>query len=426
MCEIKCAVFDLDGTLNQSEEGIFKCTQYALQEMHLPPLDEATLRKFIGPPLGWSFKEYCGMSEEEAEEALRLYRVRYNDVGLFENCVYPGVRRLLRTLKRQGWYVAMATGKPEIPARRIMKYFRLDKYFDRMVGTGEHMGADKEQLIRTALPEKWDTAWMIGDRKFDVEGGRAVGIHTIGVGYGYGTEAELREAGCEAYAETVQDVIDILCPGAPVPEGYFVSMEGLDGSGKTTQIDLLTEGLTRFGFEVQHSREPGGCPVAEEIRKVILDRNNKDMEAVAEAYLYAASRAQHVRQVIRPALSAGKLLLCDRFVDSSVAYQGGGRKLGVDRVLNINASAVDGTLPTATVYLELDHVTALMRRCKATEPDRIEMETEQFHARVEKAYHELIDRDPARFVVVDAARDKETIAAAVLAGVLDKLTEAEA
>ncbi len=202
-------------------------------------------------------------------------------------------------------------------------------------------------------------------------------------------------------------------------------MEGLDGSGKTTQIEMLTQSLTRFGFEVQHSREPGGCPVAEEIRRVILDRNNKDMEAVAEAYLYAASRAQHVRQVIRPALSAGKLLLCDRFVDSSVAYQGGGRKLGVDQVLNINASAVDGTLPTATVYLELDHVTALMRRCRATELDRIEMETEQFHARVEKAYHELIDRDPARFVVVGAARDKEAIAADVLAGVLDKLTEAE-
>ena len=426
MCEVKCAVFDLDGTLTESEEGIFNCVQHALRGMDRPELDNATLRKFVGPPLGWSFQEYCGMTDEETDRALKLYRERYNDVGLFENRVYAGIRRLLRTLKQQGWYVAIATGKPEVPAKRIIKYFRLEKYFDRIVGTGEHMGAEKDQLIRAALPETWDTAWMIGDRKFDIEGGRKVGIHTIGVGYGYGTEEELREAGCEHYAPTVQDVIDILCPEAPTPAGYFVSMEGLDGSGKTTQIEKLSDGLSRYGFEVQHSREPGGCPVAEVIRGVILDRKNTDMEPVAEAYLYAASRAQHVRQVIRPALKAGKLLLCDRFVDSSVAYQGGGRSLGVDQVLNINASAVDGTLPTATVYLELDHVTALMRRCKATEPDRIEMEAEQFHARVEDAYHDLIRRDPARFVVVDASRTPDEIANDVLEGVLDKLTEAEA
>lgn len=425
MREIKCAVFDLDGTLTQSEEGIFNCVRYALDQMGMPQHDEAVMRRFVGPPLGWSFREYSGMNEAQVEQALKLFRKRYNDVGLFENQVYPGIRRLLRTLKQEGWYVAVATGKPEIPAKRILAYFHLDRYFDRIVGTHEHQAAEKKEMIINALPEKWDEAWMIGDRSFDVDGGRAVGIHTIGVGYGYGTEEELRGCGCDHYAETVQDVMDILCPGAKAPKGYFVSMEGLDGAGKSTQIALLTQELERFGFEVKHSREPGGCPVAEKIRDLLLDRENAAMAPMTEALLYAASRAQHVREVIRPTLAEGKLLLCDRFVDSSVAYQGGGRQLGVEQVLAMNEPAVDGTLPCATVYLELEHRQALKRRTAASTPDRIEMETEQFHARVEAAYHALIARDPERFVVVDAARAPEEIARDVLTGVLAKLTEAE-
>jgi hypothetical protein len=153
---------------------------------------------------------------------------------------------------------------------------------------------------------------MVGDRRFDVEGGRAVGLHTVGVGYGYGTEEELRRAGCEAYAATVEELIGLLCPGQEAPAGAFLSMEGVDGSGKTTQMDLLEDGLDRYGFEVVRSREPGGCPVAEEIRRVLLDRKNVGMTDVTEALLYAASRAQHVRQVIRPAVKAGKVLLSDR------------------------------------------------------------------------------------------------------------------
>ena len=165
--------------------------------------------------------------------------------------------------------------------------------------------------------------------------------------------------------------------------------------------------------------------MAEKIRDLLLDRENAAMAPVTEVLLYAASRAQHVREVIRPTLAEGKLLLCDRFVDSSVAYQGGGRQLGVEQVLAMNEPAVDGTLPCATVYLELEHRQALKRRTAASTPDRIEMETEQFHARVEAAYHALIARDPERFVVVDAARTPEEIARDVLTGVLAKLTEAE-
>ena len=149
------------------------------------------------------------------------------------------------------------------------------------------------------------------------------------------------------------------------------------------------------------------------------------MTAEAEALLFAASRAQHVREVIRPTVAAGKVLLCDRFVDSSVAYQGGGRELGVQRVLDINAPAVDGTMPAATVYLDIDHTAAMARRSAASELDRMELEAETFHARVEAAYRELIARDPARFVVVDATRKQEEIGEDAAARVLARLMEAE-
>lgn len=422
----KAVIFDLDGTLTQSEEGIFNCVAYAAGKLGFPVPDAAALHKFVGPPLTYSFHEYMGMDEQTALRAVEVYRERYTTVGLFENRVYPGIRRLLRTLKRLGWYVGIATGKPQGPAERIIEHFGLSRYFDKIVGPTGNIGAEKEGLIRAALPDQYDEAWMVGDRKFDIEGGRAVGIRTLGVGYGYGDEAELRTAGCDAYAATVQDVIDILCPGADVPEGAFLSIEGLDGSGKTTQINLITDAMDRYGYEVLHSREPGGCKVAEAIRQVLLDVDNVGMDGVTEAMLYAAARAQHVREVIRPAVKAGKVLLCDRFVDSSVAYQGGGRQLGVQRILDINAPAVDGTLPMATIYLDIDHETSLKRRSAASTLDRIEMEADSFHARTEAAYRELIARDPRRFIVVDAAQTPEEIGKQVAERVLARLMEAEA
>lgn len=423
----QAVIFDLDGTLTQSEEGIWNCVRHAADRLGYPHPDGDTLRKFIGPPLMYSFMTYMGMDEDKAREAVQIYRERYTTVGLYENRVFPGIRRLLRTLRRAGWYIGIATGKPQETSEQVIAHFGLDKFFDRIVGPdGGTAHPDKEQLIRKALPESYDEAWMVGDRRFDVEGGLAAGIHTMGVGYGYGSEEELRGAGCEVYAPTVQAVIDTLCPGAKVPEGAFLSMEGLDGSGKTTQIALLTSALQRYGFEVQHSREPGGCPVAEAIRGVLLSRDNVGMTDVAEALLYAASRAQHVHDVIRPAVAAGRVLLCDRFVDSSVAYQGGGRQLGVQKVLDINAPAIESCLPMATVYLDIDHRESLRRRCAASEPDRMEMEADSFHARVEAAYKELIARDPARFVVVDATGSPEDIGREIAGQVLARLMEAEA
>ena len=144
-----------------------------------------------------------------------------------------------------------------------------------------------------------------------------------------------------------------------------------------------------------------------------------------EALLYAAARAQHVRELIRPAVAEGKVVLCDRYLDSSAAYQGGGRKLGVEKVLQINAPAVDGTLPDLTVYLEIGHRKALERRCAASEPDRLEMEAESFHARVEEGYHQLISLDPDRFAVVNAEGDRDEIAKQTAEQVLKHLMEME-
>ena len=207
--------------------------------------------------------------------------------------------------------------------------------------------------------------------------------------------------------------------------GAFLSMEGPDGSGKGTQLEKLLDTLDRYGYEVIPTREPGGTPIGEKIRQILLDRENTGMTDETEALLYASSRAQLVREVVRPAIRGGRIVLCDRFVDSSAAYQGGGRQMGIERILRINEPAVDGTMPDLTVYLDIDHRTAMARRCAASIPDRLEMEAESFHARVEEGYHQLIAMNPGRFAVVNAAGDREEIAAEIARRVLEKLLETE-
>ena len=425
-CELKDTwiLFDLDGTLTRSEEGIWNCAKHAVKQMGLPEPDAATLRKFIGPPLLYSFQTFLGMTREQAEEAQRIYRERYTTVGMYENRVYPGVRTMLRTLWKQGAKLGVVTGKPAYPTGKILEHFGFDRFLSTVVCATDAR-AEKVHLIRDALPENCGEAWMVGDRCFDMEGGKAAGIHTLGVTYGYGSEQELLDTGAEKIAHTPVEILDILCPDAERGRGAFLSVEGLDGSGKGTQIERLSDALDRWGFEVVHTREPGGTPIGEKIREILLDRENAAMTDVTEALLYAAARAQHVREVIRPQTAAGRVVLCDRYLDSSAAYQGGGRMLGVEQVLAINAPAVDGTLPDLTVYLDIDHRKAMARRCAATEPDRLETEPESFHARVEDGYHQLIEQDPERFAVVNAEGDRDAIAAEIAGKVLARLTEAE-
>ncbi|MBR0319733.1 MAG: HAD hydrolase-like protein [Clostridia bacterium] len=167
-------IFDLDGTLTDSGEGIFNCVRYTLDKMNLPQLDDATLRRFIGPPLAESFMNYCGMDEETAREATRIYRERYVPIGWKENTVYPGIRALLRHLKEQGVYLAVATGKPQNTAQTVLDYFGLSEYMDRIAGpmAGE-LHANKADLIRRVLPEN-AKALMVGDTAGDVKGGHGL------------------------------------------------------------------------------------------------------------------------------------------------------------------------------------------------------------------------------------------------------------
>jgi dTMP kinase len=186
----------------------------------------------------------------------------------------------------------------------------------------------------------------------------------------------------------------------------FVTFEGLDGSGKTTQAELLRARLEADGEEVVSTREPGGTALGEHIRQLVLHGGH--VTPWAEALIYAAARAQHVDEVIRPALERGAVVICDRYVDSSVAYQGVARGLGLERVLELNLAAVGGLLPIRTFLLLLDPagVSARLRR----EHDRLEREGDDFHARVDEGYRELADRFPERIVVLDATRPPETIA----------------
>ncbi len=186
----------------------------------------------------------------------------------------------------------------------------------------------------------------------------------------------------------------------------FVTFEGLDGSGKTTQADLLRARLEEEGRDVVATREPGGTELGERLRDLVLHGGH--VARWAEALLYAAARAQHVDEVIRPALDRGATVVCDRYLDSSVAYQGAGRQLGVDRVLELNLAAVDGLLPDRTFLLRLEPRDVPARI--ARDHDRLEREGEDFRRRVDAGYRELAARYPERILVLDATRPADELA----------------
>lgn len=190
-------------------------------------------------------------------------------------------------------------------------------------------------------------------------------------------------------------------------QGIFISIEGPDGSGKSTQISFIKEYLENKNFEVILTREPGGTLIGEKIRSIILDVNHKQMSNMTEALLYAASRAQHVEEVIKPALEQGKVVICDRFVDSSIAYQGYGRKLG-ESVEIINSYAIAGCMPVLTLLLKLDPQIGTSRINDCVK-DRLEQEKLQFHQDVYEGYLEIERRYKGRVVGIDASRNIEDI-----------------
>jgi dTMP kinase len=396
-------LFDLDGTLTESDEGIVNCAKHALSELGVAPPSDEDLKRFIGPPLLWSFRSVAGLSEADARRATELYRARYSEFGWRENRVYPGIAPLLKAIRKRGGHVALASAKPEVFCRKILDYFGLSPYFDRVCGISLTDSApEKADIISRALPDGVDLARcvMVGDREYDIDGARAVGIKSVGVLYGYGTEKEF--AGADFVAGTVADLSDYLV--GERDRGYFITFEGGDGCGKSTQFTLARDHFARRGWDVVSSREPGGCEIAERIRALVLDASVDGMTAECEALLYAAARAQHVREVIRPAVAGGKLMLCDRFLDSSIAFQAYGRELTEPAVRQINALAVDNLSPDLTLLYILDAKTARERVLKGGAPDRIEREGDAFVARVRHGYETLANREPGRFVTIDAAR----------------------
>ncbi|HKH29521.1 MAG TPA: dTMP kinase [Gaiellaceae bacterium] len=186
----------------------------------------------------------------------------------------------------------------------------------------------------------------------------------------------------------------------------FVTFEGLDGSGKTTQVELLRRHLEESGREVVVTREPGGTELGERIRELLL--HGPDMSGWAEATLFAAARAELAERVIAPARERGADVICDRYVDSSLAYQGIARGLGLDAVLELNLAAVQGVLPDRTFLLLVDPATAAGRTGR--NPDRIEREDCEFRARVDAAYRELAERFPERIVSIEAGGSTEEVA----------------
>lgn len=193
----------------------------------------------------------------------------------------------------------------------------------------------------------------------------------------------------------------------------FISFEGGEGSGKSTAIKTIVDRLQKRGYDVLLTREPGGTPISEEIREVILNNANTDMDPMTEALLFAAARRQHVVECIKPALKEGKMVLCDRYVDSSLAYQGAARGLGVKKVYDINMYATEGLLPDITIFFDIDPEKGLERiseHASSREINRLDTEKIQFHESVRKAFKDLAKEYPERYVIIDASLSPEAVA----------------
>ncbi|MGP0224935.1 MULTISPECIES: dTMP kinase [unclassified Paenarthrobacter] len=197
--------------------------------------------------------------------------------------------------------------------------------------------------------------------------------------------------------------------------GLFIAFEGGDGAGKSTQAARLFDALEARGLSVLRTREPGGTPIGEKLRSLVLDHGHGTIDARTEALMFAAARAAHASQVIRPSLAAGTIVITDRYIDSSVAYQGAGRGLGAAEVLSLNQWATEGLRPDLTVLLDVEPSHGRQRRTAgdATE-DRLESEPDDFHLAIRKAFLDLADQEPARYLVLPANQGIDALATRIL------------
>lgn len=193
--------------------------------------------------------------------------------------------------------------------------------------------------------------------------------------------------------------------------GKFITFEGPEGSGKTSVIKAVRDFLVAEGYDILTTREPGGSKIAEDIRTIILNKNNTEMNAYTEALLFAASRSQHFTEIVVPALEAGKIILCDRFIDSSLAYQGHARQLGIEEVYAINRFGIGNHMPDLTIFIDVPPQVGLKRVFdnQGRKVDRLDLETVEFHEKVYEGYKILAKRFEERFVVIDGVNPVETV-----------------
>ena len=203
----------------------------------------------------------------------------------------------------------------------------------------------------------------------------------------------------------------------------FITLEGPEGSGKTTAVEAAVKALEAKGYQIVRTREPGGTPIAEQIRSVILDKANTNMDPRTEALLYAASRRQHLVEKVWPALKEGKIVICDRYLDSSLAYQGGARGLGVDNILNVNLFATENTFPDLTLLFDITPEEGLKRISANAdrEVNRLDLEKLEFHHKVRDTFLALAKRYPERFVIIDASKSRDEVAKATLDAIMSRL-----
>lgn len=194
-----------------------------------------------------------------------------------------------------------------------------------------------------------------------------------------------------------------------VNKGFFITLEGCEGSGKSTQLQLLQNFLQESGKDFIFTREPGGTPIAEQIRKIILDGNNVEMQDETEALLYASARVQHIKEKIIPAKNSGKIIVCDRYIDSSFAYQAYARGLGMEFVSGVNVYAMQNCMPDLTFFLDISPREAFIRKGGADEGDRLEQSGIAFHEKVYQGYLSLAKQFPQRIAVIDARKTAEQV-----------------
>lgn len=238
-------LFDLDGTLTDPKVGITTCVQYALKDQGIDEPDLDKLEPFIGPPLKDSFRDFYHLSEEDADRAVEKYRERFRDTGIFENELYGGIHDLLRTLKAGGMHLAVASSKPTVYVEQILKHFKIDKYFEAVVGSElDGRRVEKAQVIQEALhklfgdkPIQYDQVYMVGDRKFDIEGARTFHIESVGVTYGYGSMEELKEAKADYIVRSVAELKKFLMREVEDVQRQQQGKKNTSSSGKPKKGD---------------------------------------------------------------------------------------------------------------------------------------------------------------------------------------------